>query len=276
MRVLICTDGSPAAEQAANMIAQLHFPGDTQITLLGVSETEGDQPALSASFGRMEKILAGPYPDLEHKIRRGAPVEQILSEVGEKKYDLATVGARGRHRGLERLRAGSTTHKLARSLRIPILVCRNVPDHLRRILICTAAEAPSTDMLRIGGQLIAASAAEVGLLHVMSQLALRLDSPPDDLLDTAQSAIARRTREGLHLEHATQLLRQAGVDGSIQPRLRHGLVVDEVLAELQEGGYDLIVIGGHYQHHGSRWLELLLEDVTGQLLSRAGCSVLII
>jgi nucleotide-binding universal stress UspA family protein len=244
--------------------------------VLGVSETDGDQIALFASIDRIEMVLGGPRPGLQRKVRYGHASEQIVKETEENQYDLVAIGARGGHRGLAGLRTGSTAHKLARALQTPILIARNAPERLKRILICTAAEAPSEETLRIGGALVASSGAETGLLHVMSQLALRLDSPPEDLLDTAKSAIERHTREGRHLEYATYVLNQVGVTGPINPRLRHGLVVDEVLAEVAEGGYDLLVIGGHYQHKKNRWLDILLDDVTGQLLSSAPCSVLIV
>jgi nucleotide-binding universal stress UspA family protein len=73
-----------------------------------------------------------------------------------------------------------------------------------------------------------------------------------------------------------QILQEAGVPAPILPSLRHGLVVDEVLAEVEEGRYDLLVIGGHYQQSGKRWMDILLEDITGQLLSKVRCSVLIV
>lgn len=276
MQVLICTDGSSAAEQAAILVSRLNFPPETEMVLLGVSETDGDQSTLAASFGRMEKSLGGPRPGIHHKIRYGSAGEQILKEIEENRYDLVAIGARGASRGLVSLRMGSSVHKLVRSVRIPIIVARNVPDKLSCILICTAAEAPSEHTLRTGGSLIAAAGVETSLLHVMSQLALRLDSPPDDLLDTASSAIDRKTREGRHLEHGMQILREMGVPVPINPRLRHGLVVDEVLAEVEEGRYELLVIGGHYQHGGNRWMDILLEDIAGQLLSKTHSSVLIV
>jgi nucleotide-binding universal stress UspA family protein len=276
MRVLICTDGSSAAEQAATLVSRLNFPADTEIILLGVSETDGDQSAISNSLGRMEITLGGPRPGIQQKIRYGSALEQIHKETEENHYDLVAIGARGSTRGFASLRFGSTGHKLVRSLHIPILIARNVPDRINRLLICTAAEGPSEHTLLTGGALIANAGGETSLLHVMSQLAMRFDSPPDDLLDTANSAIDRQTREGRHLVRGMQILQEAGVPAPILPSLRHGLVVDEVLAEVEEGRYDLLVIGGHYQQSGKRWMDILLEDITGQLLSKVRCSVLIV
>jgi nucleotide-binding universal stress UspA family protein len=157
-----------------------------------------------------------------------------------------------------------------------MLVARHVPSKVDKVLICTGAETPSLETLSVGGKLISQLSGEIVVLHVMSQVALRLDSPADDLVDTAASAIQRGTREGRHLEQAVKLLQQAGVTGEIKTSLRHGLVVDEVLEEIEEGGYHLLIIGGHYHHGRSHWTELLLEDLAGELLQKTPCSVLII
>jgi nucleotide-binding universal stress UspA family protein len=171
---------------------------------------------------------------------------------------------------------GSLTHKLAREATSPLLIARNVPARLHRLLVCTAGEAASFDTLRLSGQLLAHTDTEVGLLHVMSQVALRVDSPPADLHDSAESAIERHTREGQHLQRGRSLLQQMGVRGPVIARLRHGLVVDQVLAEMVEGKYDLLVVGGHYQINLNRWMQILLEDVTSQLLARSPSSVLVV
>ena len=276
MHILICTDGSPAAEAAATFVSRLSFPPDTELTLLGVSETDGDQVHLTSSFERIERTLDGAHTGIQRKIGYGNAAENIQKETEDNIYDLVVLGERGHQRGFVGWKTGSTVNKLARTLTIPFLVARNVPPRLRKILLCTGAEAPSLDTVRVGGRLISTAKAEIILLHVMSQVAMRLDSPPDDLLDTAQSAIQRGTREGQHLKQAVKLFGQVGVTGAVTPCLRHGLVVDEVLAELAEGQYDLLVIGGHYHHGKSHWAEFLLEDIAGQLIHRAPCSVLIV
>jgi nucleotide-binding universal stress UspA family protein len=274
MRVLICSDGSSTAEQSAALISRLGMAKDSEITLLGVSEMDGDQAVLEASFDRCESLLGITPGRARRTIRYGNPAEQILKEVEENPYDLVAIGGRVHSHALGGSRLRATTLKLARLLRLPLLTARNVPSRIERILFCTAAEEASTATLKVGGAMIAKASSEVNLLHVMSQLALRLDSPSEDLRDTAMTAIARHTREGRHLEQAMRVLHQVGITSPIEPHLRHGLVVDEVLAELEEGKYDLLVIGRHYKKSSSRWLELLLEDVTGQLLAQASCSVL--
>jgi nucleotide-binding universal stress UspA family protein len=276
MRILICSDGSPAAEQTAYLIARLNCLPEAEITILGVSESDGDQAQLSASFERIKALLNGGQFIVQNKILYGHPADQIMKETVKNSYDLVMIGASGHIRGFPGLKFGSTAQKLARLLTTPLLVARQVPSKVDKVLICTGAEMPSLETMSVGGKLISRVPGEIVVLHVMSQVAMRLDSPEDDLLDTAESAIQRGTREGRHLSQAMKLLQQAGVIGEIKTCLRHGLVVDEVLEEIEEGGYNLLIIGGHYHHGRSHWTELLLEDLASELLQKAPCSVLII
>ncbi|MBN2145814.1 MAG: universal stress protein [Anaerolineales bacterium] len=274
MNILICTDGSPSAEQAAGLLRQLGLLADASVTLLGVSESEGDRSNLVASMERITAALGDVGLSLRQCIRQGHPVDQILVETQENDYGLVVIGWRDDRR-LPLIKLGTTATRLARRIQTHLLVVRGMPQSLQRVLFCTGAEAPSVETLRVGGKLIANLPSEVGLLHVMSQVALRTQAS-EDLYGDAETAIRRNTREGKHLQAAQEELRKVGVQGQIVPRLRHGLVVDEVLAELAEQHYDLLVVGSHHQPGQNRWLGILLDDVTDQLLNRASCSVLIV
>jgi nucleotide-binding universal stress UspA family protein len=276
MKILICTDGSPAAEEAAILVPHLGFPEETEIVILGVSESEGEQPGLCSSMDRIAATLGSSRPGLVLTLRHGQPVDQILYELQERKYDLVVVGERGHHRNLPLLKLGSTAGKLARRINTHLLVARNVPKKIKKILVCTGGETPSVETMQHAGRLIAGMDAQVSLLHVMSQVFLDSHSQPDDLQDTAESAMARGTREGKHMIQAIELLEAAGVKGPITPCLRHGLVIDQVLAEVRKEKYDLLVVGAHHKPGQNRWLEILLDDVADQLLNQASCSVLVV
>ena len=276
MKLLVCTDGSPAAEQAALLVSRLGLSVGHDLTLLGVVEEHGDPSTINTSFDRMTSVLGGVKPDPKRLIRRGDSYEQILAEAVEHAYDLVIVGGGGQHHGLLHFKVGSTTGKLARKLHTHFLVARNVPERIEKALVCTGAEAPAVETMRVGGAMIAGISAQVAVLHVMSQISLKPGSIPEELVANAETAIARNTREGQQLQRAIQQLQLAGISGTIVPRLRHGLVVDEVLAEVKEGKYDLMVVGAHYQPGQNRWLGILLDDVTDQLLNQAPCSVLIV
>jgi nucleotide-binding universal stress UspA family protein len=275
MKVLVCTDGSPSSEQAAILVDRLSLASSGEVTILAVAETDEERESLARMQESMLANLGGPRPGLETKIVLGNPPEMILAETEGRPFDLVAVGAHGR-RGLTRFKTGSTTGRLARELHLPLLVARNVPDRVRRILICTGAEGPSMDTLKAGAQLASHGPAELTLLHVMSQIALQPESTSEELFNSAKIAMERGTREGLHFVQAIRAMREIGVTSQITPRLRYGLVVDEILSELGEGGYDLLVIGAHRRPGLTRWLEIMLDDVADHLLSHAPCSVLVV
>lgn len=276
MRILIYTDGCPAAEQAVRMVSLLNFPAEAEITLLAIAESEDEAMQPSTAIDRLEQMLGGKRPTLKRVTRRGHVAEQISVEIGKQPFDLVAIGAEEHHRGRLHLRSDSLTSKLAHQIKSPLLVARAAPERLGKILFCTSAEPTALETLRVGGNLVAHTQAEIGLLHVMSQVALRPDSLPDDLLDTAETAIQRGTREGQHLQQATQTLRAAGVRGEIYTCLRHGLVVNQVLKEINESRYELLVIGAHFRPGLNRWMGILLDDVTNQLLAQSPCSVLVV
>jgi nucleotide-binding universal stress UspA family protein len=275
MQILICSDGSPAARQAAAIIAALGLARHSKLTLLGVLESrERTEQALKQSLKETASLL-GPQAAAEIKIASGEPALEILAEAEAGKYDLVSVGAHG-HRGWIRSRLGATTSRLAHELKVPLLIARRVPAELHRILICTAAEQPSMGTIKLGGQIASMARAPVTLLHVMSQVALFPESPADDLEATAAGAIEHGSREGVHLAQALATLRDSNPEGEQpQARLRHGLVVDEILLELENTEYGLLVIGTHYPTGSGRWMDVLLDDITGQLILHAPCSVLI-
>jgi nucleotide-binding universal stress UspA family protein len=126
--------------------------------------------------------------------------------------------------------------------------------------------------MTLGGEWISNTDVRVGLLHVLpvaekkQVIEAKAEKP----------ASVENERQDLIISQATQQLRSVGVKNEIVPRIRQGLVVEEISAELTEGEYDLLVVGAHYQPDQDRWQGTLLDDITDQLLHRCSCSVLIV
>jgi nucleotide-binding universal stress UspA family protein len=275
MNILICTDGSSGSVQSADLISKLGFPKVSQITVLGVIDNKDDFGKLTDSMELIIQDLRTDYT-VEKKILNGDPSEEILSEALRHKYDLVVVGGGGKQLGLLHPQLGSTTSKLARNLHTHFLVARNIPDKIRKILVCASTEASSTMTMNLGGEWISNTNAQLGLLHV---LPLSTRKNKDEFIS---EPISKNSEQVVKIEsdsvliHAIQQLRFAGVKSEIISRIRQGLVVEEIISELKEGGYELLIIGAHYQPGQDRWQGTLLDDVTDQLLNRCSCSVLII
>ncbi len=265
MRVLVCCKEPDQAEALLRPLLHLKLPAASTVTLLTVIGKHKDLPPL----GR-------PLPDgfawpLMRKIRRGAVIPEVLAEIAESQAGLVVCGWRSHRAPL-----GSTTQRLFRACPVDLLLVRPIDTPLARALVCTGGETPSLATLRSAAAVLDSKHIQVGILHVMSQIAFSNASPHADLLDTAESAMARGTHEGTHLRQATEAFAAMRFQGTVVPILRHGLVVDEVLAELRQGKYDLLVIGSRPPRTTRRWSDLLMEDVGADLASRAQCSVLLI
>jgi nucleotide-binding universal stress UspA family protein len=261
--------------QSAELVSKLAFSLDSKITVLGVSESIDDLENLAVSMDQINKSLGSTYT-LDRKIRSGDPIEEIMSEAVESSYDLVAVGGGSGQLGLLHPQLGSTTRKLARKLHTHFLVARNVPEKIRKILICTGANVPANRTMKLGGEWISNSSAKIGLLHVRSpekKSSVEKSRPGSNLQSSAQKA---NDEKDAILTQALHLLREAGVKNEVVTQLRIGSVVEEVLKEIIEVGYELLVIGAHYQPGQDRWQGTLLDDVTDKLLNRSLCSVLII
>jgi nucleotide-binding universal stress UspA family protein len=270
MRILLCTDGSEHGQAALRYGSMIARAASQPATILGVLEHPDDRELLDRALAQGQEWLSGaPAPEL--KVRPGHAAEEILREAEAGAYDLVVVGARGR-RGITRFLMGSTSERIARHSSLPVLVVRGWHSKIERILICTAAGEPGLAAVETGGRLAAMVGAEVTVLHVMSQLPATYLSLRDleDLEGRADDLMAHGSREGVHLKKALALLDELGVPA--RAGVRHGLVVDEIMAEACDQAYDMVVIGTHV---AAGWMRFLLEDVTRQLITCIDRAILV-
>jgi nucleotide-binding universal stress UspA family protein len=271
MKILLCTDGSAAALQAARFGLQLARRSSDAIQLLGVVEDHADaersiRNALEALGAELQAIGV----EYETRMRHGHAAEQILDEAAEWQADLIVIGQLGQ-RGLTRFIMGGTATRIVQYARCAVLLVKGQRPTLRKILVCTGGGRPGLHDVEVAGQLAVQTQAEVTVLHVMSQVALTEKSYQPELEAPANDLIGRHTREGVHLETALHTLRALGVNCAA--KVRHGLVVDEITAEARDGDYDLLIIGAHVAHGLTRWL---LDDVTAHVLEETHVPVLVV
>ena len=155
--------------------------------------------------------------------------------------------------------------------RCAVLLVKEARPALHKILACTGGGRPGLRDVEVAGQLAAQTGAQVTVLHVMSQVALTEKGYRPELEAPANDLIGQRTREGEHLTIALQTLQALGVNCAA--KVRHGLVVDEIIAETRDGNYDLLVIGAHAARGLTRWL---LDDVTAHVLEESQVPVLVV
>ena len=269
MRILICSDGMPAADNATKLGASLAGPLKADATLLGIAEKSGDEASLRETLEKQAEWLRQKNVSPQIAIGRGEPVRQIVNETAKAKYDLVIIGAR---------KTGSTglhwrsekTYEVIKSIAPPVLVAMGEWAELKRFLVCTGGKEFIEEAVQLAGKLAAAVGASVTLLHVMAE-------PPAIYADLVQleedlgRLLESNSELGINLRSQKQDLEKLGVPTEVH--VRHGIVVDQVFAEAREQNYDLIVTGSSQARGMLR--HYIMGDVTRGILNYANCPVLV-
>ena len=269
MKILICSDGMPAADNATRLGASLAGPLQAESILLGIAEKADDEPALREALEKQAEWLRAKSVSPQIVIRSGDPVRQIVDETTKSKYDLVIIGARktgatGLHWRSEK------TYEVIKSISPPVLVAMGEWAELKRFLVCTGGKEFIEGAVQLTGKLAKAVGASVTLLHVMAE-------PPAIYADLVQleedveRLLQSKSELGMNLSAQKADLEKLGVAAEV--RIRHGIVVDQVFAEALEKSYDLIVTGSS-QARG-RLRHYIMGDLTLSILNHASCPVLV-
>ena len=271
MRLLIATGGSPHSEAALRLGAHIlsNQPGGEPPTIITVIKEEKDSVRAGQILKRAGDILPGEVRTL---IRVGRPAVEIIREARSGHYDLVIVGERANHRLMTRF-LGSTATSVIAQAPCPVIIAKGQIGPLRHILLCDSGGGRPSVLSRFTAQLAALLDREsrVTVLHVMSQISAGPGVPGRQLRASAAELIQEDTPEGALLRQDIQTLDRLGVRSI--PKVRHGLVVEEILAEARTGHYDLVVIG---DYQGAGWGRLLLDNLARQIIVKIDRPVLVV
>jgi nucleotide-binding universal stress UspA family protein len=278
MKILIATGGSSHSEKALRFGAQIVQYADETPTVLTVVRRNQDLPLAEAVLQRARYLLAD-IPSLETRARLGRASEQIIAEAKEGGYDLVIVGERHSHTLKARMR-GSTSIHVVEHAACPVIIAKGEigthPGEIRpiqRILLCDSGALVPSLLSRFTAQLtdMLQGEEEITVLHVMSQITAWPGVSDRDLQASAEKLIEDQTPEGEWLASNLQVLSHPGIHA--QAKVRHGGVVEEILAETEENDYDLVVIGAHRE---AGWQRVLLEDIAREIIKRVDRPILVV
>jgi len=272
MRILIAVNGSQQTDTLTHFIAQIVRRSDEMPTLLDVIKDGIDRPPAKSSdtLIRIQELLR--IPGLQIKTRIGDPIEEIIREARSGNYDLVIVSEQ-KTAHLARLLMGSRDLLIAERAPCSVLVAKGRVGPIRRILLCDSGAEKSPTLVLFTAHLtqLLKGDEEVTVLHVMSQISAGPGVRGMQLRSDAEALIREKTPEGDLLIRNIQLLRQSGI--SPQTKIRHGIVVDEILGEARNGNYDLVVIGSHYE---DGWRHVLLDDLSRKIIAQLDRPVLVV
>jgi nucleotide-binding universal stress UspA family protein len=269
MRILICSDGTDPADNPTRLGGAIAGPCQSQTTLLGIVEAPADEEALRTALEHEASMLRQKNVSPEIVVRTGEPIRQILAETTANEYDLAIIGARRKGSGGLYWRP-EKTYEVIKAVPPPVLVAIGACDKIKRILVCTGGKKYIDDAVELAGEIAQCVGATVTLFHVMAEPPaiyadlMRMEEDVDRLL-------ASDSELGRNLRGQKQELEKLGL--AVEVRIRHGIALDQIFAEVEAGEHDLIVTGtsqarGPFRHY-------IMGDLTRGILNRADCPVLV-
>lgn len=271
MKILIATDGKTQSLKAVQLGAQLAQFLNAPVTLLTVIHNQQEQN-LANNILTQARAMAGALAQVQTKVRIGNAVTEIIAEVNAGNHNLLVIGESHTSELLSRF-IPSTFQRLIREVPCSVLIAKEKLTQLDRLLVCDSGGRHPSEVVLFTAQLAnwLPHPVEVTILHVMSQITAYPGVPGQQLRASAEELIQVDSPEGLLLKEDLHLLEKTGT--KIRPKVRHGLVVDEILAEAEEGKYQMIIIGAH-RYRG--WQRFLLDDLAYEVVTHAELPVLIV
>lgn len=269
MRILICSDGTDPADKPVRLGGLLAGPCHAETTLLGIAELSGDEQPLREALESEAAELRTFGLKPEMVLRTGEPIREILHQTTSIDYDLTIIGAE--RKGTTGLYWRSEkSYEVIKAIPSPVLLATGLSESLKSFVVCTGGKNYIDAAVQLTGKVAAAAGASVTLLHVMAEPPaiyadlVRLEEDVERLLESGSEL-------GENLLAQKQSLEALGVQTEV--RIRHGLVLNQVFAEVRERKHDMIVAGssqtrgplGHY----------IMGDLTRGIVNRATVPVLV-
>jgi len=273
MRILIVSNGSNGAvDSVLSFGLRAAQRVDEVPTVLKVIDKRtreslyAEKSVLNSSYKNFEA------DNLQTRVRFGPWGEEIIRETKEREYDLVILGEK-HSSGLGQVYRKSQTIQISEHVPCSVLVIKGPVEKIQRILLCDSGAAYLATLSRFTEKVkdIFNGCEDITVLHVMSQISAGPGVPGKQLRADAETLIHEQALEGNLLLKDLQALEICGFHPI--PKIRHGLVLDEILREAQNGDYDLVVIGSH-RYDGLQGY--LLDNLARKLITRLDRSVLVL
>lgn len=273
MRILIVSNSSNGTVDSA-----LHFglwaahQVDEVPTILKVIDRRTSESPSPEKYAFTASHAKPEFDHLQTRVRIGSWGEEIIQETKEREYDLVILGEKPVS-GLAQLHYKSQIVQISERVPCSVLVIKRPLEKVERILLCDSGAAYLATLRRFTEEVkdIFDECEDITVLHIMSQISAGPGVPGKQLRADAETLIHDHALEGNLLLKDIQALEICGFHPL--PKIRHGLVLDEILSEAQAGDYDLVVIGSH-RYDGLQGY--LLDNLARKLITKLDRSVLIL
>ncbi len=252
MNILIYIDELPTSNDALALAALWleHIPAHVKVMVPAKHASELRQTALARLPAEVRESIA-------FEPVQGHLLEALCKQCEAGAYDLLIAAPTG-HGRLDELVHGSRIRHMVHDTDTSVLVARQVPPAIRRILVGVGTAEHALIDVRVAVHLAHAFQAELTVVHVASQVPLMFTG-----LEHMRMELDSYLNSGLPGVRVLAAARQIIAEACLEPRihLREGLVRDELSDEAR--GYDLLVIGAHA---GQGWMSLMLDDIADHMV----------
>ena len=270
---LIVTNGFKGTWPAIEYGAWLAGAMKVKVTLLGV--TENQNPAAIDDHGPLEEIFqraVGLFQQhgVEHTLEvQNGDAERIITEKANGGNFITIVSRLGRPQ-LRRWITGRSIRHLMESIQGPILYVPESRLPLKKILISIGGIGYEVAAENLAFDVAKAIGAEVTIMHVVPPT--NLDYPSTrDVREHVNDLAQTNTLPGRGLRTALEIAQQEGLKANVTAR--QGQIVEEILAEVKEGNYDMVCMGSPYSASGLR--QFYGPNVTAEIAEAVHRPVLI-
>jgi len=270
MRILMCSDGTDPADKPTKLGGVIAGPCSAATTLLGIAEQPQDKEPLTAALEKEAELLRSLGITPQVVVREGDPIHQIYNQAAEGNYEIAVIGARRLHGGSDLYCYSQRTYEVIKSVPAAVLIAIEDCSQIKRILVCTGGKHYIEDAVQLTGRIAKCVGASVTLLHVMAEPPamyadlVRLEEDVGRLLESESEL-------GINLRGQKKSLEK--IDVPVEVRVRHGIAIDQIFAEVEDGHHDMIVLGSPLTRGPLR--HYIMGDLMRSVLNRARCPVLV-
>jgi len=269
MKLLYLAINQSYALSGTAFIRTLAQKTGAEVNLLYVAERKQGLDSGKAILAEAEDHIADGV-DVHDLLRHGKALEVFKNEIDNEDYDFVELELR-RQKNIIDDDQQALIHKIIHKSPIPVLLLRHANIKLDKILICTGGLSISKPVVQLSANLAEAAGLKATLLHVGSSMpgmyagTEMVDNTIDEVMETT-------TPLSNHLHESMEDLEHHHVSTEI--KLRYGDVADQILQEIEEEVYDLVVVGESGRNKGLKGI--FLGDVTRHVIKQAKCAVLIV
>jgi nucleotide-binding universal stress UspA family protein len=194
--------------------------------------------------------------------------EQVIPQRANQSDTIVVLGKFGRPT-IRHLISGRSIRHFIEEIKQPILYVPELKLPLKKILICIGGLGYEVAAEDLAVQIASKCQAEITLLNVVPPIDFEYPTARA-LRENWQHPEQTNTPIGQSLRSALEVAKAAGLNAIVSGR--QGNVVEEILAEMHEGDYDLLCMGSSYSVHSLR--QMYSPNVTVEIVGGVNCPIL--